>query len=128
MSAFNHTPEPWHLARYAHKENHSVVVVVKSGEDTDVASLFNPYPHASNDQSVPMGERKFANAERIVSCVNGCKGIVDPETTVPELVAAIRDIKAACPRYSEDEGINAGLLRIMQIVTHALAKLEGGAE
>jgi len=34
----------------------------------------------------------IANAKRIVSCVNGCKGIKDPESVVPELVAALKGL------------------------------------
>lgn len=30
-----------------------------------------------------------ADHKRVIACVNGCKGIVDPETAIPELLAAL---------------------------------------
>ena len=32
-----------------------------------------------------------ANAQRIVACVNALAGIADPETTIPALIAALRE-------------------------------------
>jgi len=34
----------------------------------------------------------LAYMDRIVACVNGCKGIHDPEVTVPEVVEALREL------------------------------------
>jgi len=43
-----------------------------------------------------------ANARRIVSCVNACAGIADPEATVPELVEALESMISMCNSLATD--------------------------
>ena len=79
---------------------------------------------ASNDERV-------ANAKRIVACVNGCKGIEDPETTVPELIALVKAaeglvsfaLQSSSSKGQVDEAIEWGTRS-----ENLLAKLKGGAK
>jgi hypothetical protein len=75
-----HTPEPWkkydatagsHICRKDHGADNEIIAYVKVS--------FHPLGPAT----------QVANADRIVACVNGCKGIPDPEKTIPALLAAV---------------------------------------
>ena len=74
-----HTPEPWRKWG----EN-----AITDGQDEIVAETLL----RKEDRLLPTNNMRGANANRIVSCVNACKGIPDPETTVPELVAALQAV------------------------------------
>ena len=100
MTESKHTPEPWRLA----VGNGRRRVMAGSGSVTTAVD-----PRADDN-------RARANANRIVACVNGCKGIPDPETDVPELVAALRDI-------GDYLGDSADAHRLAQKARAALAKL-----
>jgi hypothetical protein len=61
---------------------------------------------------------ELANADRIVACVNACKGIPDPEETIPELVELARQVVLA---YVQREGniphdIAAGARRALDLL------------
>ncbi len=87
------TPEPWRVTAY-------------EGGWTGIGSQRDGllFKAAYNNK---------ANAERAVDCVNGCIGIDDPETTVPELVAACKQIRAAMYHFE----LSAGLTRIGAVLT-----------
>lgn len=110
---FKHTPEPWdfHVADNAEIPHVSICAV--DGGCT-IATLGDK----GLDPDCPT-EVDVADAERIVACVNGCKGIVDPETAVPELVAALRHL---CREYKNCDGI------VWDAPRELLDKLEGGAK
>lgn len=102
---FKHTPEPWVL--YDDGELGSDIILANvDGENYDLARI-----PTEGDEGRPPTERK-ANAKRIVACVNGCAGIVDPETTVPELVAALRAAVAFPVTGSWCEKANAVLDKV----------------
>ena len=61
-------------------------------------------------ENAALTEYDADNAALIVHCVNN----------FAQLVEALEEIQKSCPRYSDDEGINAGLLRIMQVTNFAL--------
>ena len=61
-------------------------------------------------ENVALTEYDAPNAALITHCVNN----------FAQLVEALEEIQKSCPRYSDDEGINAGLLRIMQVTNFAL--------
>jgi hypothetical protein len=76
----NHTPEPWRTRGglneyFIDAESVCTLAVIGSLAGNDIETRT---------------EEARANASRIVSCVNGCKGITDPEKTVPELARSIR--------------------------------------
>jgi hypothetical protein len=87
----NHTPEPWS--------------VFAAGGCSWVHTQRNPdkperIPQRELALMKDKGEEGFANAARVVACVNGCKGIQDPETTVTELVEFARfivSLNGGCP-------------------------------
>ena len=61
------------------------------------------------------------NAQYIASCVNGCKGIVDPETTVPELLVAPNEALVK----SQDEYQTVRSIYASSWFRAALAKAKG---
>lgn len=63
-----HTPEPWRHGGGGH---------------------IRPMGGGLLASAIGQGDADIPNAERIIACVNGCKNIHDPETTVPRLVAAL---------------------------------------
>ena len=79
MSAAKHTPEPWRLM-----ENRPQII--EGGLDRHGRPLIVAIPMTGHYIE------GHENAQRIVSCVNGCKGIPDPETTVPELVKQLKTL------------------------------------
>ena len=70
-----HTPEPWYI-----------------NPSFGFSSILGP-DHRSI-ATLPVVARPFkesdANLERIVACVNACKGIKDPEATLPAMREALR--------------------------------------
>lgn len=73
-------------------------------------------------------EERGDNAKRIVACVNGCKGIVDPETTVPDLVAALALVAATSHTTSSAKTVYLIPYAQMEDIKTLLTKLEGGAK
>ena len=104
-----HTPEPW--------ATWGLNAIVDTREEIIAVSL----PRA---EDVADSNTQVANAARIVACVNGCAGIPDPETLVPELIEALWDLVRA---HEVEMGPSALQLRI-DLATGVLAKLEGGAK
>lgn len=92
MSA-KHTPEPWEANDYygnpllitakPDEIGHDVVAMIQADEPTNTTNVYPP-------------DTSAANAARIVACVNGCKGIRDPEKAVPKLVSALREVREWC--------------------------------
>ena len=142
MSAFKHTPEPWSAHKGGiNKIDRSLGPVA---EAVHPLATFDPLIWSFDLKRLTEAEqeawwnRYYEDAERAVSCVNGCKGIVDPEKTVPELVAALvaasRDIVARDivdqikyerenphrPKLPESESLT--------MIRSVLAKLERGAK
>lgn len=83
MSEVKHTPEPW----MADLEDYASVI------DSDGICVCEMPPYTRS----PNREKARANAERIVACVNACKGI-NPEA-VPDLLDALKEAL-----YTLDEG------------------------
>jgi hypothetical protein len=79
MNPFTHTPEPWYYENVA-------------GLHAAFDSLGGPVATFDSEDK----------ARRIVAAVNGCKGIPDPETTVPQMVAVLRDAFDMIERMEKD--------------------------
>lgn len=141
----NHTPEPWTYTYTSAAEARRQAVDEDgnwNGTDGGGASGFirgkikarkwgtsDIIAFLPHHRDPAEDEERGANALRIVSCVNGCKGIPDPETTVPELIAALRTCYAALSdhvQYEDDEGSLEG--DAFREASAVLAKLEGGAK
>ena len=87
-----------------------------------------------SDAQTPAG----ANANRITACVNACEGIADPETVVPDMLAALRDIDLRTTQaiIANDIGnpskkkqirfLLGEIERIKGVARAAIAKAEGG--
>ena len=58
-----------------------------------------------------------ANATRIVSCVNGCRGI-NPEA-VPELLTNLIDLLDLCEKYGVGEHCDGNLIAALAAITKA---------
>jgi hypothetical protein len=64
-----------------------------------------------------------ADHRRAVACVNGCKGVVDPETAIPELLAALKGLLSQFKTISPMSGLNASCYLAEQIkAEQAIAK------
>ena len=72
-----HTPEPWSVS-YCED---SCSIYAADGEILTCCRTFDEY---NEENDLP----------RIIECVNACSGIEDPETTIPELVEACRNLCA----------------------------------
>ncbi len=76
----NHSPEPWDFQT---ADNAPIPHVgIYAGDDTFVCSLGDYVP--ADILRLPE-----INAARIVQCVNGCRGIVEPEKTVPLMLGEL---------------------------------------
>lgn len=94
-----HTPEPWII-----HENETLEIHPDTEDGSDGQNIIAEIPGDAEK------DRQRANAERIVSCVNGCKGIADPEKIVPKLRTVfaillnhIDRVIEACPEDDIDE-------------------------
>ena len=109
------TPEPWGINKYG---------CIGAGRH-----FINPVIAKSAWLDVPADEP--ANLERIVACVNACKGIDNPpEGLVGDLVEALDEIKETAWRALTVQGISEisengqkyGYGKISTLVDAALAK------
>ncbi len=71
-----HTAGLWELRNKGNLHGNSGRVVIVDADQTTIAKM------------IDLSELSYANAERIVACVNNCAGI-NPEA-VPELLAALK--------------------------------------
>ena len=55
------------------------------------------------EQNLREDSPEIINANRIIACVNGCKGIPNPETTVPELLAAVKEAQLVLMQKHEGD-------------------------
>ena len=78
----NHTPEPWYFDPDVDTFGIGCMAV---GPDPEA----HPVAHVESWMESGNVEEAYANGLRIANCVNGCKGIVEPEKTVPMLVKAV---------------------------------------
>lgn len=86
----NHAQEPWNY--------------IWEGPTTPSAALFSVDSIQGELRTIILDKVHACepNVERMVKCVNGCKGIQDPETTVPALLAFIRRYHGHL-EYCEDQ-------------------------
>jgi hypothetical protein len=73
---------PFHLYGSFRRENGEMVMMLR--DDNGITKGFFPIESAANP-SCPVGDR-------VVACLNACKGIPDPETTIPKMVAAVKEL------------------------------------
>lgn len=131
-----HTPEPWVLEIGEHACFHK-------GNRVSIVKIYDP-PHElslGDDEAgietvaevwPTAGDSDIEDGKRIVACVNACQGIPDPETTVPELVVALKNMTASARTFRnvpqeeqawtqfDDDALDAAFA--------LLSKLEGSAE
>jgi hypothetical protein len=80
-SKSEHTPEPWELDTCGWP-----LIINANNSDIAVATIALPKGSEGDDK---LGLEAVANGLRIIRCVNGCKGVINPERAVPELLAAL---------------------------------------
>ena len=102
-----HTPGPWEVSSSLYVVSPLGRVVAKC-DGMRVADLDAPAP------------QMFANAARIVACVNACEGIADPAS----LLEQNRVLRAALERIANYEGLISE--KVQDIARAALAKSQGG--
>ena len=83
------TPEPWDIQNRGNLHGDSGRVVVVDRHQMAIARM------------VDLSEVSYADARRIIACVNGCAGI-NPEA-VPELLEALRKLWEFKVQYHRDE-------------------------
>lgn len=76
-----HTPEPWELS----SESPKIIVVPSMFEGPELRTLIGSTCGHPNSWAYPTEEAGAANALRIISCVNACAGMEDPEREIAEL-------------------------------------------
>lgn len=76
-----HTPEPWKTDYISGRTNY---LVIDCDTDEDTARV-------GDTRSLRHIDEQVANANRIVSCVNACAGIPDPEKLIPEMIRLLRE-------------------------------------
>jgi len=81
-----HTPEPWKI--YGSDELPLAIIQ----DDEDGMGIIEFTQNGVNP----------ANAKRIVSCVNACQGIEDPETTIKELIEMLGEVLDVCELNMDD--------------------------
>lgn len=117
MKEMKHTPEPWRTVELKAPTSPDQMAdrLIASSDNQHVAETFQYRNHNNTDE-----ETALANAHRIVACVNGCEGIVNPPA-VPELLAAGKAVEEAygCECVNEDKHCPMCLLRA------AIAKVRG---
>ncbi len=106
-----HTQEPWTV-----------------GQRPNTRDIFARGMLFSGMKTRPLHEAE-ADAERAVACVNACAGIPDPETTIPELVDALREcLEQHKGVYRYGLAPRSALSTIYEKARAVLAKLEGGQQ
>lgn len=85
-----HTPEPWTLTKriesFLSTKWDAFAFFVEGPKD----SMCRPCAvFTDGEKNRGLAE---ANAERIISCINACAGIPDPEVTIPALVEALKNL------------------------------------
>ena len=109
MSDAKHTPEPWMFDGFQRIR----AVNGKQDGTEDIAHIYSSWSASRYDAG------DYANANRIVACVNGCEGI-NPE--------AVKDLLAACEAMlatwgSDDED---SIIAARDMARAAAAKAKGG--
>lgn len=118
MNELKHTPEPWRVGRHAVVAD---VPVVGGCSGTDDVDYYGGHLVCETVTE--------ANAERIIACVNACKGI-NPEA-VPDLLEACEALpldkfRDGEPPDAADFKDNAdAFLRAMRLARVAIAKATG---
>lgn len=125
MSDFKHTPEPWEifnvyasLAPGINSKNGDSVLLWKHKDDASLTGLYGNV------------EQTQANAERIVACVNHCKGATNEELQAAshEQLKAQRDELLAALELAQQIILdqNAGYKHERQQIASLIAKAKGG--
>jgi hypothetical protein len=118
MEKAKHTPEPWRYDGIPWKEGENIYGTF------DI--------HAENKKWIgdtkPYGGENFtgieeaeANAQRIVQCVNACKGIENPGETIVELAEACDFLLSEITK----NGIKPELVDKLTFIAQMISKLEG---
>ena len=104
-----HTPEPWDydggscgeiIAGTPHKPSHGLSTAQLVAVAALEAGLNDSDEHPDRSE-----EEMQANAYRIVTCVNACKGIKDPVKAIPLLLAALEAYEAAIQAMHARNGV-----------------------
>ena len=93
-----HTPEPWIVVPFLTPHEDDDPMQVYKLETGDLQKRFDECEALTEEDEKELDaihEENEANAERMGACVSGCKGIEDPENTVPALVNAFKTVMDA---------------------------------
>lgn len=90
------TPEPWEIRIGAETCFHrgNLVSIVKTTYSGDEATEDEYHEETVAEVWPTDGDSDIEDGRRIVECVNGCAGISNPETTVPQAVSVIAEFLA----------------------------------
>jgi len=91
-----HTPEPWFT-----KGDGLIYAPNPEFDSTDLQSHKDVLVADVSPDRGDLTMDDKANADRIVGCINGCKGIQNPAETVPELVTTLKGLMEASPRNKQ---------------------------
>ncbi len=115
-----HTPEPWLVVDDGYGEDCSPeepgkrwISIGDEGED-EIAVLINRLGEPRPEQ--------YANAARMVACVNGCKGI-NP-AAVPKMVEVLRAFLLNRKHLRTEEPFEGALERLWRLAEDAIANAE----
>lgn len=105
-----HTPEPWGVSYGCIMDRNCVTVA----------------QHPASDNPWDDGTKWYANRDRIVACVNNCKGL-NPEA-VPDMLGILRNIGVALEYPRGSEAQIRCLEEIAQDAKYIIRKAEGGCD
>ena len=110
MSDAKHRPEPWMFDGFQRIR----AVNGKQDGTEDIAHIYSSWSASRYDAG------DYANAHRIVACVNGCAGI-NPE--------AVKDLLAACEavvaKFGEPSGWRGDICDVLTAARLAVRKAKG---
>jgi hypothetical protein len=114
-----HTPEPWNISKTMMPEDCRGDWRIADQYDNDLADVFCE----ATSENGYTDETNAANAERIVACVNGCRGI-DP-AAVRDMLNALREGVCQYTLLQEADLLGTGDVEALDMMRAALAKAEG---
>ena len=98
----NHTPEPWQLARLDLDRCRVEIETVERGDDLPDQGYSIAVCYSGATDEGP-------NAHRIVECVNGCGGVINP-SAIPDAIKALEDATDCAWDYAATHGEHPGCI------------------
>jgi len=128
-AAAKHSQTPWELRTNGGRPMVRIVAPARGdGFKSDAFRVADVHFSTMGLANTCRVEEAEANATRIVSCVNACAGIADPERDVPAMREALRElvwmIGARGPATADDLAKHESWAAARAV----LARVEGGAK